>query len=424
MSRILRDYNDAGGLNTLLAPWGFVADSTVLTKAGHVALAYKVHGVDVDGLTHDERHAVARRMEAALRVLDERCRVYQYLVKRTADRFVAPFCPEPVAQEAATRRAAYLNARRSELCRLELFLVLLYEPPRRARMATSLEGFWRTPRESLRAWLSTERTLQIVASELDAAVDALHHKVELFEAQLVDLGLTRLSRDGTFRFLRRLVNYDPAVVDATRATAPDTHLDFFVGDSPVECHRDHLIVGRRTVKVLSMKEPPSQTFAHLLGELFAVPGEFVACFEWQRISADRMRRDIQSRRRHFFNKRVSLVNYITPGEARTEDMLIDVCGWSTARRSRREDRNSLSSSEKSESWFGRSRMVCQRHPSRRSFSHSKQDRPSCSRSSRRRKCRSCCILEWPTSTAKKSPRYARRSNTRTADSEQRTRFAS
>jgi type IV secretion system protein VirB4 len=303
----------------------------VLTKAGHVALVYQVRGVDVDGLTHAERHAFARRMEAALRVLDERCRVYQYLIKRTADPFVAPSCPEPIAQEAASRRAGYLNGRRSELCRLELFLVLLYEPPTRARVSTSLAGFWRDPRHSLRAWLSTERTLQIVESELEAAVDALQHKAELFEAQLLDLSPQRLSRDGTFRFLRRLVNYDAAVVDATKATAPDVHLDYFIGDSSIECHRDHLIVGRRTVKVLSMKEPPSQTFAHLLGELFAVPGEFVACLEWQRIAADRMRRDIQNRRRHFFNRRVSLVNYITPGEARTEDMLVDESASATVR---------------------------------------------------------------------------------------------
>ncbi len=35
-----------------------------------------------------------------------------------------------------------------------------------------------------------------------------------------------------------------------------------------------------------------------------------------------MRRDIQSRRRHFFNQRVSLVNYVSPG-SRPEEMLVD-----------------------------------------------------------------------------------------------------
>jgi type IV secretion system protein TrbE len=323
ISRILRDYNDAGGLNTLIAPWGFIGECTLLTKAGHVALAYRLRGVDVDGLTHAERHAFARRLEAALRVFDEHFRVYQYLIKRTADPFVAPACPEPVAQEAANRRAAHLNERRSVLYRLELFLVLLYEPPNRSRASMSLSQFWREPRQSLRTWLSTEQTLRIIESELQAAVEVLEHNAEMLEAQLADVGPTRLSRGDCFRFLRRLVNYDPNVIDATKPTPPDIHLDYFVGDSPVECHRDHLIVGGRCVKVLSMKEPPNHTFAHLLGELFAVPGEFIACVEWQRIAADRMRRDIRSRRRHFFNKRVSMVNYITPGDARGDDMLVD-----------------------------------------------------------------------------------------------------
>src|SRR5207302_34174 len=53
-----------------------------------------------------------------------------------------------------------------------------------------------------------------------------------------------------------------------------------------------------------------------------VPGEFIACLEWQRIPNDRMRRDLQTRRRHFFNKRVSLVNYVSP-DTKPEEMLVD-----------------------------------------------------------------------------------------------------
>jgi hypothetical protein len=33
------------------------------------------------------------------------------------------------------------------------------------------------------------------------------------------------------------------------------------------------------VKVLSMKEPPAQSFAHLLRDLHAIPGEFIACLD-------------------------------------------------------------------------------------------------------------------------------------------------
>ena len=101
-------------------------------------------------------------------------------------------------------------------------------------------------------------------------------------------------------------------------------------DSSIECHRDHLLVGDRLVKVLSMKEPPSHTFAHLLRDLYEIPGDLIACLEWQRIPNDRMRRDLHTRRRHFFNKRVSLVNYVSP-ETKPEEMLVDDSASATVR---------------------------------------------------------------------------------------------
>ena len=43
-----------------------------------------------------------------------------------------------------------------------------------------------------------------------------------------------------------------------------------------------------------------------------------------------MRRDVQRRRRHFFNKRVSIVNYVAP-ETRPEEMLVDDSANTTVR---------------------------------------------------------------------------------------------
>lgn len=330
LSRILRDYSDAGGVNTLLPLWGFVDGATFLTKAGDIGIVYSLRGVDVDGLTHAQRRAVTHRMEAALRQVDERCRVYQYLVKRTVDPFVAPLCAEPVAQEALCRRAGYLNEHRLDLFQLAQYVVLLLEAPTRAQTSTKLQGLWREPREAVRRWLSTHHALRLIEADLDAALNRLHHQAESFESQLTDFGLVRLSPSQAFRFFRQLVNYDPAVLAATTASTPEAYLDYFVADSPVDCHRDHLLVGSQQVKVVSMKEPPNQTFAHILGDLLEVPGEFIACLEWQRAGVDRMRREIQSRRRHFFNKRVSLVNYVSP-EAKAEEMLVDESATATVK---------------------------------------------------------------------------------------------
>ena len=44
LPRLLRDYGEAGAVNTLLAPWGFVDDETFLTKSGHVGIVYADFG--------------------------------------------------------------------------------------------------------------------------------------------------------------------------------------------------------------------------------------------------------------------------------------------------------------------------------------------------------------------------------------------
>jgi type IV secretion system protein VirB4 len=329
VARILRDYKEAGSLNELIALWGFVDGSAFLTKSGDVGLVYQLRGVDYEGLTHEQRRMLVHRVEAGLRLLDEHCRVYQYLVKRTIDPISPSACRQPIAREAIQQRAAYLNGRRHQLYNIQLHLVLLYEPPQAARRRTRLHGLWQAPRRALHDWLSTDRTVRLLESEIDRAVATLYHKANAFEIQASEFGLSRLDKHDAFHFFRHLVNYDAATAAAARLTY-DTHLDYFVSDSPVECYRDHLVVGHRLVKVLSMKEPPSRTFAFLLRDVDEIPGELVACLEWQRIPSDQMRRDLQRRRRHFFNKRVSLVNYLSP-ETKPEDMLVDDSANATVR---------------------------------------------------------------------------------------------
>lgn len=329
LGRVLRDHHEAGAVNSLIALWGFVDEHTFLTKSGHVGVVFQVRGQDAEGLTHAHRQAVVHQFEAALRLLDERCRMYQYFIKQTARPFVAPACSRAVAHDALQRRTDYLNERRGEMYQVDQLLVLMLESLTGATTSTTLTRAARHPWQSVLAWLATDRTCTILEAELDRAIGTLHHKANALEVQLAGCGLRRLGKREAFRFFRRLLNYDPVVADAAALTY-DTHLDYFVADSAVECHRDRLVVGPRTVKVLSMKEPPGQTFANMLGDLLALPGELIGCLEWQRIPSDRARRDIQSRRRHFFNKRVSLVNYVS-SDAHPEEMLVDDSAGATVR---------------------------------------------------------------------------------------------
>ena len=321
LPRLLRDYRTSGSVNSLLAPWGFVDDQVFLTKAGHVGLVYRLTGVDYERLEPGQRREVVHRYEAAVRLLDETYRVYQYLCKRRIEPLAPAPCRHAVVDDALQRRAASLNRRRTELYQLDLFAVLLYEGLRpRSASGPTLTRLVQTPWKALREWLSLSAVLHLLRADLDQAVAHLQHTAAAFEAQLVDtIRPSRLQKGDAFRFFQRLVNYD-ARSDA--ALQYDTHLDYFMANSAVACHRTRLEVHDVAVTVLTMKDPPSGTFAHLLEDVYTVPGEFIACLEWQRLPSDRMRRDLHRRRRHFFNARISMVNYVAP-ETRAEEMLVD-----------------------------------------------------------------------------------------------------
>ena len=143
--------------------------------------------------------------------------------------------------------------------------MLVYEglQPRFAA-STRLRAFLRQPRRAVREWLSSRTVLQLIETDLDRALTQLYHKATTFEVQLADTTRpTRLEKAEAFRFLRRLVNYNGREDDGT-ALKYDSHVDYFMADSAVECHRSHLDVDGVRLKVLTMKEPPNATFAHLL----------------------------------------------------------------------------------------------------------------------------------------------------------------
>jgi type IV secretion/conjugal transfer VirB4 family ATPase len=323
VARILKDYDNVGSLHSLFALWGFVDDHTFLTKGGDVGVVYRLRGVDYECLDHAERRAVVHRFEQALRQLDESFRVYQYLLKRPAH----AFAPEPhghdVVVEALNRRIEYLNAKIDTLFDLDLFLVVLYAGAvGHPSVGERLKDLVADPRIAIPRMFSSRIVADALEGDITRACAHLHRKAEAFTIQLADtIQPTRLAKGDAFQFFRRLVNYTPHKADGP-GLKYDTHLDFYISDAALECHRDHLTVDDVCVRVVTMKEPPGKTFAHVLQDLYAVPGPFIACLEWQRISNAVMRRELQSRRRHFFNKKVSLVNYLSP-DTKPEEMLVD-----------------------------------------------------------------------------------------------------
>src|ERR1022692_3747637 len=162
--RILKDYREAGSVNSLLSLWGFVDDTTFLTKAGALGQVFRLRGADYECLDHVERRAIAHGFERALRQLDEPFRVYEYLIKRPAEPIRSATHPHPIVNEAIQRRADYLAGKAGALFELDLYLVILYEgwTSRRFTGATSPASTG-SFMSALRAHLSTERVATAMA---------------------------------------------------------------------------------------------------------------------------------------------------------------------------------------------------------------------------------------------------------------------
>ncbi len=321
--RILRDYREAGALNQHIALWGFVDETTFLTKAGAVGVVYRLHGADAACLDPIERHVVARRFAQALRQLDPSFRVYQYLVKRPAAPITATPHRRPVVDEALKRRAASLAARADALFEFELSLVLLYEGwGARPSVSRRLGDLWRAPLEAFRQHLSDRRVIVVLEDQLRRATAHLAQKAEALATHVADtLRPERLSKHEAFLLLRRLLTYTPSKAEAL--TLPcDTHLDFTLPEASIDCHRTYLEMDDYRVKVLTMREPPATTFANMLAEVAEIPSPCIACVEWQRLPNAAMRRQIRARQRHFFNQKVSMVNYLSPATT-PDEMLVD-----------------------------------------------------------------------------------------------------
>jgi type IV secretion system protein VirB4 len=323
-ARIFRDYDESGALNSLVNLYGFTDDHVFLTKSGDLGVVLALDGVDYECLDPDQREAVTRRFEVALRVLDESMRLSQYVLKR--NRVGVPHTPstDPVVDRLLARRQQWLEDKRADLYTLRLYAVLLAESDAHAQAwASRLRAFLAAPLTTLRDRLSTRRTILLLDDEIERLRRRLLHKVDTFVVQLQDTVRPRvLAKEEAFRFFRQLLNYDPVKADAIRLRR-DTFLDYDAGDSALECHRDHLRLGDQYVRVLTLKEPPAQTFPHLFQALYEIPSNLILMNDWRREGQGAMRKVIHAKRRHFHNARVSLTSYLGDTPATSNDLLVD-----------------------------------------------------------------------------------------------------
>jgi type IV secretion system protein VirB4 len=327
LKRLFKNYEETGSLNAMVNLFGFIGPEVFLTKSGDAGIVLAFDGVDFECLDASGVDALTKRLESALRLFDESFRVYQLLFKRNRQEIPHSFCDKPVVDAAIRDRIAYFRQKSETLFSLSIcFVVLCPALGSRRPVASMLFEIPENPRQAiadLRARFFSRASIRLNGREIAQAEAALRQKAENFCAHVSDFVSARiLGKDEAFRILKRTLNFDPLKVQNAKLKH-DTFLDYYLSESHLECHRNHLRLDDFYVKVLTLKEPSAHTFPLLLKGLLAVQANYHVVTEWQKEESGKTRREIQARRRHYHNTKRSFFSQVNLNDAPAQDVLLD-----------------------------------------------------------------------------------------------------
>jgi type IV secretion/conjugal transfer VirB4 family ATPase len=318
---ILRDYRESGAFNSLVNVHAAIDNHTFVTKGGDVLSVLKMKGIDYEGRDAAQIDADCRHFESALRLLED-CRIYQYSLKAECAPIPFERYPNlPVLDQAVENRIEFYNSKAAPLSNLDIFLVIVYEGVSLRTRGWRWQRLLSEPLAVLRESFSVASQNGATRKELQQARERLSQKVQSFLVQLEDSARpVLLDKQEAFRFLRRLTNFTPH--KATASLKHDSFVDYQVCGSTLECHREYLRFDDHYMKVLTLKEPPTRTFANMLTALAEIDSHYVMASEWKPESIGTVRHHIRSKRRHFHNAKASPLNYLNT-TTDSKDILID-----------------------------------------------------------------------------------------------------
>src|SRR6202030_3089601 len=155
---------------------------------------------------------------------------------------------------------------------------------------------------------SSQKQVVVLGQHVSNAQAALLQKAHSFILQVSDsLPVRMLDKQEAFRVLKRTLNFDSDKL-AFAKLKYDTFLDYYLPESPIECHRGFLRVDDYYVKVLTLKEPSAQSFPLIFKRLLEVEANYYVVTEWKKEDSGKMRRTIQTKRRHFHNTKRSFAS--------------------------------------------------------------------------------------------------------------------
>jgi type IV secretion/conjugal transfer VirB4 family ATPase len=327
LNRIFKNYSETGSLCEQINLYGFIGPQMFLTKSGDMGVILEVRGVDYECLDDASIDGFTKRLESALKLFDENYRLYQYLFKRNNEAIPYKFYNNSIVDTAIKNRIAYLGSKADTLFSVSVYYVVLYKGLQNLkRLGSALAEFSNSPKTavaSLRAQFSSQKQAIVLERHAGAAQVALLQKTRSFILQVSDfLAVRMLDKQEAFRVLKRTLNFHPDKLDLAKLKY-DTFLDYYLPESPIECHRGYLRVDDYYVKVLTLKEPSAQSFPLIFKRLLEVEANYYVVTEWKKEDSGKMRRVIQTKRRHFHNTKRSFASQVSLNEGPTQDVLLD-----------------------------------------------------------------------------------------------------
>jgi type IV secretion/conjugal transfer VirB4 family ATPase len=327
LKKVLKPYTETGALNEQINLYGFIDPHAFLTKSGEVGVILQVHGVDYECLDGNALDTLTKRLESAFRLFDSNFRVYQYLFKRNHETIPHRKYANPIVNAAIENRIRHFEQKADTLYSLQVYFVILFEAFRHKQaLLKSLAEFPKNPRKAadeIGAALSSRKQVALLDDELSRALATLHQKVRAFTLQVSDfVRVDLLSKQEAFRVLKRTVNFAPLKIQSAKLKH-DSFLDYYLCDSHLECHRGHLRLDDYYVRVLTLKEPSTQSFPLIFKSLLEVQANFNIVTEWKKEDSGKTRKAIQSKRRHFHNTKRSLMSHLNVSDAPPTDVLVD-----------------------------------------------------------------------------------------------------
>ena len=215
VEHITKDWKEAGSFAAQVNLFGFWDEHSFLTKSGDLGSALRIGGIDHESLDHAGRDYAVKRLEAAFRSLDDKCRLYQILFKRNRPAIPHAEYENPLVRAAVDQRSTFLRSKADRLYSIEIYWVVMIDGSyQKTGLLHALAQLPKQPRSSLRdlrALFSGNKERTLIYDQIERDQLRLQQKVNSLSGQLSDLTTVELlGAEKTFRLVRRLVNFRPS----------------------------------------------------------------------------------------------------------------------------------------------------------------------------------------------------------------------